>query len=687
VIGSGGEQNGRIVDLEDRLCQLRPTAPSTECPRHSGSKQWFTASELAELHLPGLPKAKRKINERAAAEKWALKTDSSATPLARPRKARGGGLEYHLQLLPAAARAELVRRGLSSGAEVTIAAPIAAAPASWAWLEAQSEKVKAEARRRAEVVAAVEALERLGLTRSAAVACAAAERGVAASTIWNWLALANGVPASDRLPHLAPRRSGGGAEAEVDDGAWQFLKSDYLRPEKPTFASCYWRMVREYAEPRGLRVPCLKTLARKLEREVDGRLIIARRDGAEALRRSLPAQKRSVTDMEALELVNIDGHKWDVFVRFPSGRIGRPIMVAIQDIHSRKILAWRIGETESAVLTRLAFADCFAKWGIPKGCVLDNGRAFASKWITGGAKSRFRFKIREEEPTGILTALGVVIHWAKPYRGQSKPIERGFRDFCDAIARHPALAGAYTGNAPDAKPENYGSHAVDLDLFGRVVALGIAQHNAKPGRRTETGLGRFSFDDVFERSYATAPIGKATPEQLRLALLAADEVTCDRQTGEVRLFDNRYWSEELIRLAGTKVTVRFDPDDLSQAIHVYDKQGRFLASAPVLMQSGFLDAESAKRRARQEADLRKSVRRSQELEQLLSAEELARMMPALPDEGPAPAPSVIRPVRHRGATAAALKAASSAVSEPSQTHVMDRFAAAAERRLRLVRDQ
>jgi hypothetical protein len=28
---------------------------------------------------------------------------------------------------------------------------------------------------------------------------------------------------------------------------------------------------------------------------------------------------------------------------------------------------------------------------------LDNGRAFASKWITGGANTRFRFKVREED--------------------------------------------------------------------------------------------------------------------------------------------------------------------------------------------------------------------------------------------------------------------------------------------------
>jgi putative transposase len=348
------------------------------------------------------------------------------------------------------------------------------------------------------------------------------------------------------------------------------------------------------------------------------------------------------------------------------------MMVAIQDVYSRKILAWRIGETESAVLTRLAFADLFTKWGIPAGCLLDNGRAFASKWITGGAKTRFRFKIREEEPTGILTALGVRIHWATPYRGQSKPIERAFRDLCDTVARHPALAGAYTGNHIDAKPENYGSRAVPIELFVELVSRGIAAHNARPGRRTETARGR-SFDDVFEASFMRSPIGKATPEQLRLALLAADEVRADRQSGAIMLLGNRYWSPEMSALAGTRVTVRFDPDDLTLPVHVYDTNGRFMATVPILEQTGFLDAGAAQSRARQERELRRTVRKVEELEDLINAGDLAAMMPDHEDEADLPQPAVLRPVRHRGMTAAALKAAPAA--EQTNPSFIDRFTA------------
>lgn len=643
-----------------------------------GGKLWYTAAELAELTLPGLPRTKRKINERAAAECWALKCDGLGAPLARPRPGRGGGLEYHRDLLPASARAALAAMGVATIADVH-AAPETKTSQLWRWFDGASDKVKAEARRRLDAVAMIEALGEAGLTRSAAVASSAAQLGIGASTLWTWLAGVEGIAAADRLAYLAPRRGGGGSEADVDSGAWQFLLSDYLRPEQPTFTSCYWRMVRDFAEPRGLSVPGERTLRRKLDREVDQRVVVARREGAEALRRMLPSQQRSVAELHALEAVNIDGHKFDVFVRWPDGRIGRPLMVAIQDIHSRKLLSYRIDESENALATRLVFADLFRDWGIPRACVLDNGRAFASKTITGGAKTRFRFKIRDEEPTGVLTALGIQVHWATPYRGQSKPIERAFRDLCDTIAKHPTLAGAYTGNRPDAKPENYGERAVPIDVFRAVVAAGIAAHNAKPARRTETAQGVRSFDQVFAASYASAPIGKATPEQLRLALLTAEERTCDRKTGVVTLEGNRYWSPELSAHHGAKLTLRFDPDDLHGEVHVYDRAGTFICTAPAIAAVGFFDKASANKRRGQEAEQRRLVRQLAKTHELLDASELAAMMPDHADEAPLPAPTVVRPVRHRGQTAAALKPIPAPSQRPSITPVIDRFASAAAR--------
>lgn len=474
--------------------------------------------------------------------------------------------------------------------------------------------------------------------------------------MWNWFDLIKGVARNHRLPALAPRRKGGGAKADIDPLLWNIFKSDYLRPSAPTLTSCYDR-TKAIADERGLPMPSEKTLRRKIEKEIPKPVLVLRREGEEALRRSIPSQRRTVADLHALECVNIDGHKFDVFVKTPDGRVIRPMMVAIQDIYSRKFLAWRIGGEETAIQARLAFADVFEVYGIPKECVLDNGRAWASKWITGGAKSRFRFKIKQEEPTGLLTALGIGIHWALPYRGQSKPIERGFRDLCESIAKHPAMEGAYTGNNPMAKPENYGSKAIEWNVFVAHVDRGMAAHNAKLGRRTEMARGR-SFDQVFAESYAAAPIGKASPEQLRMALLAAEQKRIDSRTGEIELYGNRYWSPACGELHGQKVTIRFDPDDLMRDVYLYAQDGKFLTSAEVIRDSGFLKAADAKSAAKRWADYRKSIRQAAENELLLAAEQVAMLQADVP-KAETPEPAVIRPVRHRGQTAAALKVAPS----------------------------
>lgn len=628
--------------------------PASVAAVDSQAREWFTAAELAELALPGLPADKRSLNRRARDERWQSRCDVDGTPLTRQREGRGGGMEFHISLLPGSARLELAARGFAPGNDDTLTHEPAEASA-WRWYEVQSGKVKAEAEGRLAVIAEIDLLTRSGLTRSAAVTEAARRHGKGRATVWNWLKLVAGIAPSDRLPALAPRRFGGGREAEIDLELWTIFKSDYLRPSAPTLASCYHRLAAIAAE-RDLSLPCQTTLRRRIEAEVAPQVITLMREGEEALRRSIPAQRRTVDHLHAMECVNIDGHKFDVFVIPPDGgKPIRPVMVAIQDIRSSKFLAWRVAETESAFHVRLVFADLFEGFGIPKACVLDNGRGFASKWITGGAETRNRFKIKDEDPTGLLTALGVEIHWALPYRGQSKPIERAFRDLCDTVARHPAMEGAYTGNTPLAKPENYASRAIGWTEFCAHVDREMAAHNARLGRKGRDYRGR-SFDQVFAESYATTPIRKATPEMLRMALLAAEQKTINRQTSEIGLFGNRYWSEDCGQYRGQKVTVRFDPDNLTRDIHIYGLDGRYLASAEKINDSGFDDAASAKRAAKRWANYRKLTRAAVLAEQLLTPAEVAQRQagvsaPELPE------PSVIYPVRHRGQTAAALKAA------------------------------
>jgi len=650
-----------------------------------GSPEWFTAAELAELALPGLPGDKRSINRRADHERWAVRLASDGSPLMRKRAGRGGGQEFHVSLLPGEARLELARR-FATTVETSEEKRDTGA-SGWPWYDRQSAKTKAIAQHRLAVIQQIELLVASGLTKSAAVTEISARHGKGHSeaTLWKWLELVDGIDPVNRLPALADRRRGGGSSVEIDPKLWNEFLSDYLRLSKPTLSACYKR-ARRAAKERGITLPSERTFSRRLKAEVPKVIQTARRGGEEALRRSVPAERRTVEHLRVLEHVNIDGHKFDVFVEPPPGsRLTKPIrptMVAIQDIRSSKILAWRVAETECAAVARLAFADLFRTWGIPKACTLDNGRGFASKWITGGAKSRFRFKVRDEEPTGLLTGLGIEIHWALPYRGQSKPIERAFRDLCDSIAKHPAMEGAYTGNSPSAKPENYGSRAIAWEAFVAHVNEGVAWHNAETGRRGRDYDGR-SFDQVFEQLMASSPVGKATPEQLRMALLAADQKMVNRQTGEIELYGNRYWSLDCAELHGQKVTVRFDPECLHREVYIYGQDGEFICEAELVSDSGFDDAEGARASAKRVKQVRELARKLETEHQLLRAEEVAARQAKFREVEP-PIPSVVRPVRPLGNTAGALKQQLSPQMRPDIPPQRDPLDSVARAPLRLV---
>lgn len=600
------------------------------------SQTWWTAAEIAEARLPDLPTTKRRINDLAERENW-----RGQRGRARRRAGKGGGWEYHVSLFPIRARLAVVK------APQDAPAPQVSRDEAWAAFEALKAPAKDKAQARLRAIGQVEALEVAGLTRSEAVGATARTEGVSDKTLWNWLSLIEGVAVEDRLAYLAPRHAGPRQKtAQVDPAFFALVKSDFLRLEQPSFTSCYDRAVR-IARDEGIETAPIHQVRRLYKRSVSKPTEIFCRKGAEALRRFFPHQTRDKTALRVMEAVQGDYHKFDLFVRWPGEALPvRPQAVFFSDIHSGMMLAWRLSITANSHTVQLAFGDMVEHYGIPEKALLDNGREFAAKVITGGAETRFRFKVKDDDIPGLLPMLGVEVHWATPYSGQSKPIERAFRDLCDRVSKHPAFAGAYTGNKPDAKPENYGSRAVDLDLFRAVLAEEVEAHNARPGRRSEVAFGR-SFKEVFEEGYRNAPIRKATAEQRRLWLMGAEGVRAKQGNGELNLLGSRYWSEWMYRIAGQKVVARFDPDDLYAGLHVYDLDGQYLGHATCVEKGDFFGVADAREVARKRAQYLRAARAEAEAHRELSAAEIAARLstPEVPvTPGALPEAQVVRPV-------------------------------------------
>ncbi|WP_039017319.1 transposase domain-containing protein [Halocynthiibacter namhaensis] len=566
-------------------------------------KIWWTTAEIAGACLPDMPRVRQAVEKMVKRLGWREHPD-----FARKRSGKGGGWEYSWELFPARARRKL----LSDAITVETPAEPATDPADQhRYFEELPEASKAKAATRLRTLQAVNAMEISGLTRFLAVDQVARARGVSDRTIWNWFKMVVGVDEAEWLFHLAPRHRKATSTQKKPTCSPEFfelLKGDYLRLERPSFTSSFRRCVK-IAKAKGWAALPERTARRRLDELVPRVTQVFAREGYMGLAKCFPPQTRDRTSMVALEGVNADCHKFDVFVQWPGEAIpSRAQIVAFQDLYSGKILSWRVDHNPNKVAVMAAFGDLIEDYGIPRHCLFDNGREFANKWLTGGAKTRFRFKIRDDDPLGVLTLLGIKIHWATPAHGQAKPIERAFRDFADDIAKDPRFAGAYVGNRPDAKPENYGSKAIPVEDFVRVVGEGIVDHNARLGRRTDTTLGR-SFDETFAASYATAPIRKASDEQRRLWLMGQEVLTLHKTHGRLSMLGNKYWSDWMNEFAGQKVVARFDPEDLHAGTYLYGLDGAFMGFAACEEKVGFFDAVGAKDHSRKISRIKRMERK------------------------------------------------------------------------------
>ncbi|MDO9639655.1 MAG: transposase domain-containing protein [Pseudotabrizicola sp.] len=613
--------------------------------RLTPAREWWTAEEIAAAALPDMPATRQGVDAVIKRDFWRGNPGH-----ARRREGRGGGWEYSWRLFPSRAQRKLLSE---------VAAPVAserpARDEAWAWFDGLPQAVKDKAQARLLIIQKVEALEP-AVGKHMAIVNVARLDGIATRTIWNWMGAIDGVRSEDRLAYLAPRHRAApegqrrAAVKDCDPDFFDQIKADFLRNEAPPFTDCYRRALR-VAKAKGWATLPERTMRRRLDAAVSTAVQVLARQGVDALKRMFPVQVRDKTCLGAMEAVNADFHKFDVFVKWPAPKgepeqIIRPQMVAFQDIYSGRILSWRLDVTPNSTAVLLCAGDMISEWGIPEHVLLDNGREFAAKSITGGASTRYRFKVREEDIPGLFTALDCKIHWATPYSGQSKPIERAFRDMCSSIAKDPRFAGAYTGNRPDAKPENYGSKAIPLEDFLTVLAEGIEEHNTRQGRRSEVAFGR-SFAEVFEESYVARPIRKAAEAQKRWWLLAADRLRTDTNTGAVWFQGNEFWSDWMQKIAGQRVVIRFDPAAFWDGVHIYSEGNAYLGHAPVRQKVGFFDMDEARAHSRARGAWIKAERAALEAQRRMTAAEVGRSLDELAESAELPAPSpeakVVRP--------------------------------------------
>lgn len=612
---------------------------------------WYTAQQIADLNLSSLPNTKAGVINRAKKELW----------INRKRSGRGGGVEYAFESLPNDAQEEIHIIAARAAAKAQAKAAKDSQPALvnkpneanylpeviWSGWGNATTKQKAKATEQVGSCFAVDDLINAGMGVVEAIEKVAADNEVSKGSLKRWYYKVRNFERSDWLPILLGNYSTSKSrQADISEQAWEAFKADYLRLERPQMGTCYERLKAMAAE-HNWTIPSLSSIKRKLEREVPKPQRVMLRQGERALADMYPALVRSVETLEAMEWINGDGYQHNAFVRWHNGEIVRPKTWLWQDIRTRKILAYRTDLSENSDTIRLALMDLVSRYGIPRKLTIDNTRAAANKWMTGGVKNRYRFKVKEDDPMGIIPLLGIELFWTSVQfgmgHGQAKPIERAFSHggLGETIDKHPLLAGHHAGANVLDKPDNYhgGKDGASYEDFITALEQGIELWNNRVKRDTEICQGVYSFSQVFERDYALATVRRATTEQMRLLMLMSEAVTLKSNGtfelscgGKVFGQKNRYEAVDLIGSNHKKVVVKFDPDKLHDTVWVYSLDGRFLAEADCTEKVAFGDKATGREHDKARKQYVKSEKAMAKAQQAMGVKELAELMPEVEEE-------------------------------------------------------
>ena len=286
--------------------------------------------------------------------------------------------------------------------------------------------------------------------------------------------------------------------------------------------------------------------------------------------------------IEVGDIVVADGHKFNVMVINPlTGRPTRMTLVLFYDFKSDMPLGWEIMPSENVLTiasalrrTILLLGKFFDAEGyIPKIVYLDNGRAFRGKYFTGVKD------FRDSIIPGLFGKLKIEVMFATPYHGQSKTIERWFKTL-GALERH---LPSYTGNSINGKPAMmlrneklhrrlFDNTAITIETLQANLQAFIEEYASQPHQDGQyKGL---TPAEIFMRSVNKIKNeGKYTERLISkrelIYLMMSDET---RQIGKngIRFRGQYYWNEEMPRIIGNKVEIKYDLWDDNE-IYVFEK--------------------------------------------------------------------------------------------------------------------
>lgn len=578
----------------------------------SAVKQWYSAAELAEMKISGLPLSKKGMIDFANREGWS----------SRKREGRGGGIEYQppksiMQIIQQRSLTAL----LQSSPKVAIAEvkdltsnflknnPLQLKPnfeSNVIQIAGLTRRVKGE-----EDLTDKDRARRDG----ALVICRAIDDAKQATHCSTKRAivemtrhLMQGI-ASPELVHAAnitytkPRKTGQTEAALIsrlqkmyaafeqgrlsgDVGRYLVAGSrqkeghsplmikafllHFCRPSRPPVMEA-WKNSLAWFEHHGLQRPAVDTFYR-IEKELPVTIKYRGRVTGSEWRSLLPYVKRDVSMFKANDIWVGDGHSFKAKVQSPlHGRPFIPEVTFVRDWVSRKIVGWSIDLAESTIAVSASLRNAMKTTNArPLVYYSDNGSGQTAKFL-------------DHEVHGTLARLGIAHETGIPGNPQGRGIiERLWADTLIPLARsYPTFQGKSGDSEAIRKilvDLNKKEPKTLLPSFAQLmedVPKVVDEYNNRP----HSALSGSTPNQVYAQKLDPDSLDIGMQED-ELFSLWMPEVQRIPQRGLVSLFNNEYALPEMVNLLaeGEQVRVRFDIHDASQ-VTLLRMDGRYLGVA------------------------------------------------------------------------------------------------------------
>lgn len=404
------------------------------------------------------------------------------------------------------------------------------------------------------------------------------ERTVSRRSIFDWVKTVEDAEKHNInvISVLAPKAR---KTADIPDWAEALLKL-WAQPQKPALTVVLELLPNFYTG----QLPTYNQAYRFINERLGNVELQRGRMGHRELKNLKPFIRRDTSHLLPTDVYTADGHCFDAEIAHPMhGKPFRPEITSIIDVATRRVVGWSIDLAESgwAVLDAIRMSCCVC--GIPAIFYVDNGSGYKNDLMAAQGR-------------GLMARLGTELSHALPYNSQAKGlIERSHQTLWVKAAKN---LPTYIGKDMDAEASNKVHKLTRKDIiqFGHsqslmswIDFLGYAEqviheYNCRP----HSALSKIT-DPITLKKRHLSPLeawNKALEMGASVDLvddwdaedLFRPYVERKVRRGEIELFGNRYFSQELEQFHGDNVLVGYDIHNADR-ITVRNEDGQFICYA------------------------------------------------------------------------------------------------------------